>query len=121
VKTPLDTTKLIVIAVVVAVILGAVLGGLAIRSCSSRAPIVVPSVEIDAGPGEAVIAGQLDGAVQADEQAIRELEERNQRSIDQFNEQQQAEYDEARRGGRRAVAAWLSSFNEVLKTDAGIR
>lgn len=119
--TPRLDAKYLIGALVAAILLGAVLGGLALRSCTPHPPPTVVGEEIDAGPGEAVIAGHLDGAVQADERAILEIEERNARAIDLFDQQEQAEYEQARRGGRQAVARYLSDFNTQLKTDAGIQ
>ncbi len=102
------------VAVVCLLVLGALLG----RSCS-HTPAIVSPVGIDAGPGVAVIQAQLDASIQADEAAIHELEERNARSMQRFDDDQAAEYAQVRSQGRQAVAAWLSDFNTQLKTDAG--
>jgi hypothetical protein len=104
-----------VVAVVCLLVLGALLG----RACSHGPAVVIEPVGIDAGPGDRVIAQELDAAIQVDEEAIHQLEERNARALEQFNEQQAAEYADVRRQGRHAVAAWLSDFNTQLKTDAG--
>jgi len=95
-----------------------VLGGLLGHSCN-RTPSVVEPIGIDAGPGVAVIQSELDASIQVDEAAILELEERNARTMQRFDEEQQADYERVRRQGRHAVAAWLSDFNTQLKTDAG--
>lgn len=112
-----DTQKMMIgglVAVIGLLVLGALLG----RSCSHD-PVIVEPVGIDAGPGDQVIATQLDASIQVDEAAIRDLEARNERALAQFNDDQAAEYAQVRRQGRHAVAAWLSDFNTALKTDAG--
>ena len=105
---------------VISLVLGAVLAGLAARGCRPDPTFVPTATDIDAGPGETVIAVSLDAAIQADEAEILALEDRNARTLAALNDEQRAEYDGVRRGGRHAVARWLSDFNTRLKTDAGV-
>ncbi len=112
-----DTQKMMIGGVVAAIGL-LVLGGLLGRSCSHGSSELIVT-GIDAGPGDQVIAAALDAAVQVDEQAILELEQRNAHALAQFDDQQAADYARVRQQGRHAVAAWLSDCNTQLKTDAG--
>lgn len=115
-----DRLRLLIGLSVLSVILGATGTGLVLRGCPAPAPTIVQEPSgIDAGPGEAEIAARLDGAVSADEAEIRALEDRNARALAAFDEEERAEYERVRRGGRRDVARWLSDFNTRLKTDAG--
>lgn len=114
------TLNLMIGIAVVSVLLGATVAGLFMRSCSVGPTLPQEPVGIDAGPGEALISERLDAAVQADEEQIQQLEDRNARSIAQMTEEQQAEYASVRRGGRHAVARWLSDYNTELKTDSGV-
>lgn len=118
-ETSRRSAGLLIAVAVAAAVLGMVVAGLIARGCVPGPTTVPVTAEIDAGPGEAEIAARLDAAVQADEAEVRALEERNARALEALDDQQRAEYAEVRRGGRRAVARWLSDFNTALKTDAG--
>ena len=101
-------------------IIGVVLG----RGCWHPSPPPSTVVTgIDAGPGEEVIAGTLDGAVQAGEVHITQIERKFDADMAAFDEQQRAEYDRLRGGDDLSAAAeYLSAWNHArraLKEDAG--
>lgn len=120
----LSRNQLIAVAVlaVVLLVVGAVLG----RSCV-HTPVAPPTsvvTGIDAAPGEEIIAGQLDGAVQAGQQHIQQIEAKFDGDMRAFDDQQAAEYAQLRGGGDLdGAAAYLSEWNHVRrarKAEAGV-
>jgi hypothetical protein len=102
-------------------VIGVVLG----RGCSQPSepqPSVVTG--IDAGPGEEVIAGTLDGAVQAGQVHIQQIERKFDSDMRAFDDQQRAEYERLRGGDDiDAAAQYLSDWNRrrrAWKEDGGI-
>lgn len=104
-----------------AVIVGCALVLLAVaflwgRGCAPS-PQPVEPLGIDAGPGEAVIAGTLDAATQAAQARLAELDREHAASIATFNEAQRRKYEDVQAQGPEAVVSWMNDF---LKTrDAG--
>jgi hypothetical protein len=102
-----------------------IIGGVLGRSCSHD-PVAPPTTVvtgIDAGPGEEVIAGTLDGAVQAGQVHIEQIEHKFDSDIAAFDDTQRAEYARLRGGDDLdAAAAYLSDWNRqrrAMKEDAG--
>ena len=87
--------------------------------CGSAAPGT--SVGIDAGPREQEILERLERLERQAQQEIERIETRHREQIEEFDDAQQAEYDDVREQGPTAVAEWLSDFNRDLKlhSDAG--
>lgn len=101
-------------AVVIALlILG--LGVLAGHGCSCSKP-PPPVIGIDAGPGEAVIAAQLDGAVQHAAAELARIEREHAAELASFNELQRQKYDAVREGGPEAADAFIRDFNRRLRS-----
>jgi hypothetical protein len=101
-------------------IIGVVLG----RGCWHPSPPPSTVVTgIDAGPGEEVIAGTLDGAARAGQVHITQIEAKFDSDLRAFDDTQRAEYDRLRGGDDLdAAARMLSDWNHhrrALKEDAG--
>lgn len=103
-----------------------IIGGVLGRGCS-HPPVIPPTTVvtgIDAGPGEEVIAGALDAAVQAGQVHIEQIEQKFDGDIAAFNEQQRQEYQALRGGGDlEATAAYLSEWSRTRRAmakDSGI-
>lgn len=108
------------VLVVAVLVIGVVLG----RGCwHPPAPTTTVVTGIDAGPGEEVIAGTLDGAVQAGQVHIEQIERKFDDDMAAFDEQQRAEYDRLRGGDDLdAAAQMLSDWNRqrrAMAKDAG--
>lgn len=78
---------------------------------------------IDAGPGEEIIAGRLDGSVQAGQVRIEDIEHKFDSDLAAFDAQQREEYERLRGGDDlEAAAEMLSAWNHerrARKEDAG--
>jgi len=81
----------------------------------------VPLLDIDAGPGEAIIAAELDGAVVLEDERLAELEAAHAAELEAFNDVERQKYDEARARGRGALAGWLKDRSRLLLADGGSR
>jgi len=115
----ISRTQLILFAVLVVAVLvvGVVLG----RGCAGPAPAPAPLDPggIDAGPGEAVIAGTLDGAVQAGQVQIAQIEDKFGDDMAAFDEQQRAQYAQLRGSSVEDAARYLSEWSLRRRGDAG--
>jgi len=100
-------------------IIGVVLG----RGCWHPSPPPSTVVTgIDAGPGEEVIAGTLDGSVQAGQVHIEMIERKFQDDLAAFDAQQRENYERTRADSLEDAARALSDWNRqrrALKEDSG--
>lgn len=87
------------------------------RGCGPS-PQPVENLGIDAGPGEALIAARLDGAVRRAEEELARIEREHADDLAAFDESQREKYDALRTEGPDAVSEYLAAFNRRLR-DAG--
>lgn len=106
---------LLVVALLGVAIVAFVLG----RGCSPHPTPVPEPVGIDAGPGEAVIAVQLDASVQAGQAHIAQIERKFDDDMAAFDDQQRAEYARVRAGSLEDAAQYLSDWSRRRRMDAG--
>jgi hypothetical protein len=108
-----------VAALIIAIVM--FIGGRGFSGCGCThdpAPIVLG---IDAGPGEAEINARLDGALQAGEAHIEQIEDKFEEDMAAFDAAQRAEYERLRGGDDLEEAAvFLSAWNR-RRRDAGTR
>lgn len=106
---------LLVVALVGVAIMAFVLG----RGCTPHPPTPAPPDGIDVGPGEAVIAAQLDASVQAGQAHIAQIEAKFDDDMAAFDAQQRAEYEHVRAGSLEDAAQYLSDWSRRRRVDAG--
>jgi hypothetical protein len=104
-----------VVALVGIAIIAFVLG----RGCNGPAPHPAPPDGIDAGPGETIIAAQLDASVQAGQAHIEQIEAKFDDDMAAFDAQQRAEYEHVRAGSLEDAAQYLSDWSRHRRVDAG--
>lgn len=110
-----------VLAVVgLAMIAGAVVGAKGCgRGCCGGGPVQILPEGIDAGPGDREIASRLDGAVQAEEARIRDLEAAHAREIAAMQDAERREFEAARARGRDQLAVWFKERTARILADGG--
>lgn len=108
------------VLVVAVLVIGIGLG----HGCPHEPPVTTTVVTgIDAGPGDQAIDERLDGAVQMDEERMRQVEAKFDNDLRSFDTQQREEYERLRGGDDLdAAAQMLSDWNRIRrarKTEAG--
>lgn len=89
------------------------------RGCATDSSVlVILPAGIDAGPGEEIIANRLDGAVQAGQLRIEQIEEKFDEDMAAFDAQQRADYERMREGTPEEAASYLSAWSQ-RRRDAG--
>lgn len=86
--------------------------------CSGCTDPPLPSVGIDAGPGEAIIAERLAEVERQAQAEIAKINAAHDREIAAFTAAQETEYHEVAAQGPEALSVWFSTFNQSLR-DAG--
>lgn len=118
-KAPVDWR--IIAALAASAIIFAVLA-FAIGRCSAPSPKAVIIMEdIDAGPGELVIAERLDAALQAEDDRLARLEAERRAELLAFTDADLREYEEMKRAGRARLAEWMAARTRRLLGDGGLR
>jgi len=112
-------TQAILLGVVALILL--VVGGVIGSRCVGPGPGPQPDIVtgIDAGPGERLIDERLDGAIQAHQAHIEQIEEKFEEDLAAFDARQREEYERLRGGDDlEAAARMLSEWNRSRR-DAG--
>jgi hypothetical protein len=115
VEAPPDQRKFIAIAIGSLLLLFLLLV-LAVRGCPGQGAhvVVISNGGIDAGPGEAIIAAQLDAEIQAAEAHMRMIEQKFDEDLASFDARQREEYDRLRGGeDLEGAARMLSEWNRA--------
>ena len=109
-------TQLILVGIALGLLL-ILLAFASFRGCDQEEPILI-ATGIDAGPGEALIEQRLDGAIQAHQAHIEQIEEKFEEDLAAFDARQREEYERLRDGDLEAAARMLSEWNRNRR-DAG--
>jgi hypothetical protein len=84
------------------------------RGCTPP-PQPVDDLGIDAGPGEAIIAATLDGALRHRDEEIARIAREHAADIARFEGEQAHKYEEIAAQGPEALAGWFTDFNRRLR------
>lgn len=118
-KITLTKNQLILIGAAAAILLLMIIFGGAARGCVERGGVVIIPGGIDAGPGERVIAAQLDADIRFGEARMVAIEAKFDDDLAAFDARQRAEYERLRGGDDLEAAAQMLSEWNRSRRDAG--